>query len=99
PHAALLMRAHPSNFAITGFTEDVDPKDLVALGHRAGIPVIEDLGSGALADLVQYGLPHERMVQEAIADGIDLVTFSGDKLLGGPQAGIIVGSATLIARL
>ena len=99
PHAALLMRAHPSNFAITGFTEEVEPKDLVSLGHRAGIPVIEDLGSGALTDLAGYGLPHERTVQEAIADGLDLVTFSGDKLLGGPQAGIIVGSATLVARL
>ncbi len=99
PHAALLMRAHPSNFAISGFTEDVEPKELVSLGHRAGIPVIEDLGSGALGDLAEYGLPHERTVQEAIADGIDLITFSGDKLLGGPQAGIIVGSATLIARL
>jgi len=99
PHAALLMRAHPSNYAISGFTQDVEGKELVSLGRRAGVPVIEDLGSGALADLAEYGLPHERTVQEAIADGIDLVTFSGDKLLGGPQAGIIAGSAALIARL
>jgi len=99
PHTALLMRAHPSNYAITGFTHEPDPKELVELGRRAGIPVLEDLGSGALTDLAQYGLAHERTVQEAIADGVDLVTFSGDKLLGGPQAGIIAGSATLIARL
>ena len=99
PQTALLMRSHPSNYRITGFTEDVDPRDLVSLGRRAGIPVIEDLGSGALVDLQQYGLPHERTVQESIADGIELVAFSGDKVLGGPQAGVIVGSATLIARL
>jgi L-seryl-tRNA(Ser) seleniumtransferase len=99
PRTALLLRCHPSNYSITGFTHDVDPKDLVALGRRAGIPVVEDLGSGALVDLSQYGLPHERTVQEAIAEGIDLVTFSGDKVLGGPQAGIIAGSAVLIARL
>ena len=99
PRTALLLRCHPSNYSITGFTHDVDPKDLTALGRRAGIPVVEDLGSGALVDLAQYGLPHERTVQEAIADGIDLVTFSGDKVLGGPQAGIIAGSAPLIARL
>ena len=99
PHTALLMRAHPSNYAITGFTHEPDPKELAELGRRAGIPVLEDLGSGAFGDLAQYGLAHERTVQEAIADGIDLVTFSGDKLLGGPQAGIIAGSATLIARL
>lgn len=99
PRTALLLRCHPSNYSITGFTHDVDPKDLVALGRRAGIPVVEDLGSGALVDLAQYGLPHERTVQEAIAEGIDLVTFSGDKMLGGPQAGIIAGSAPLIARL
>ncbi len=99
PHVALLMRAHPSNYAISGFTHEVEPKELVSLGHRAGIPVVEDLGSGALCDLVEYSLPHERTVQEAIADGIDLVTFSGDKLLGGPQAGIIAGSSVLVARL
>jgi L-seryl-tRNA(Ser) seleniumtransferase len=99
PQTALLMRTHSSNYRITGFTEDVEPKDLTALGRRAGIPVVEDLGSGTLVDLGDYGLPHERTVQEAIADGIDLVTFSGDKVLGGPQAGIIAGSAPLIARL
>lgn len=99
PRTALLMRSHLSNYRITGFTHDVEPKDLVALGRRAGIPVVEDLGSGALVDLREYGLPHERTVQEAVADGIDLVTFSGDKILGGPQAGIIAGSAALIARL
>ena len=99
PRTALLLRCHPSNYSITGFTHDVEPKDLVALGRRAGIPVVEDLGSGALVDLAQYGLPRERTVQEAIAEGIDLVTFSGDKVLGGPQAGIIAGSVPLIARL
>jgi L-seryl-tRNA(Ser) seleniumtransferase len=99
PRTALLLRCHPSNYSITGFTQDVEPEDLVALGRRAGIPVVEDLGSGALVDLAQYGLAHERTVQEAIAEGIDLVTFSGDKVLGGPQAGIIAGSAPLIARL
>ena len=99
PHTALLMRAHPSNYTIEGFTQEVDPKELVALGARTGIPVLEDLGSGALSDLAEYGLPHERTVQEAIADGVDLVTFSGDKLLGGPQSGVIAGSGVLIARL
>jgi L-seryl-tRNA(Ser) seleniumtransferase len=99
PHTALLMRAHPSNFAIEGFTHDVAPKELVDLGRRAGIPVIEDLGSGALTDLSEYGLARERTVQEAVADGVGLVMFSGDKLLGGPQAGILAGSAVLVARL
>lgn len=96
---ALFMRAHPSNYEISGFTHSVSPKELVTLGKRAGIVVIEDLGGGALVDLTEYGLPHERTVQEAIADGIDLVTFSGDKMLAGPQAGIIAGRRSLIARL
>ncbi len=99
PRTALLLRAHASNYRIEGFTADVSGAELVALGARAGVPVVEDLGSGALADLRAYGLPHERTVQEAVADGIDLIAFSADKLLGGPQAGIIVGRTAAIARL
>jgi L-seryl-tRNA(Ser) seleniumtransferase len=99
PHTALLMRSHRSNFSIEGFTHEVAAEDLVALGRRAGVPVVEDLGSGALVDFSDYGLPHERTVQDAVRDGVGLVAFSGDKLLGGAQAGIIVGSAPMIARL
>lgn len=96
---ALVLRTHPSNYRIEGFTADVAARDLVALGRRTGVAVVEDLGSGALVDLAAYGAAHERTVQEAVADGIDLVAFSGDKLLGGPQAGIVVGRAAPIARL
>jgi L-seryl-tRNA(Ser) seleniumtransferase len=99
PRTALLMRVHPSNYRIEGFTEDVGGDELVALGRRAGVPVVEDLGSGALTDMRAYGLPRERTVQEAVADGIDLIAFSGDKLLGGPQAGIVVGHAAAIQRM
>jgi L-seryl-tRNA(Ser) seleniumtransferase len=99
PRTALLLRAHPSNFRVTGFTADVDGAALAALGARAGVPVVEDLGGGALVDLRAYGVPRERTVQDAVADGIDLIAFSGDKLLGGPQAGIVVGRAAAIARL
>jgi L-seryl-tRNA(Ser) seleniumtransferase len=99
PQTALVLRTHPSNFAIAGFTADVAPRELAALARRTGIPLVEDLGSGALLDLKPYGLPHERTARESIQDGFDLVAFSGDKLLGGPQAGIVAGKASAIARL
>jgi L-seryl-tRNA(Ser) seleniumtransferase len=99
PDTALVLRTHASNYAIQGFTADVEPRDLAALARRAGVLLVEDLGTGALVDLAMFGIPHERTVREAVADGIDLVAFSGDKLLGGPQAGIVVGRAAAIARL
>ena len=99
PRTALLMRSHQSNFTIEGFVHDVTPGELASFGRHAGVAVVEDLGSGALVDLREYGLPHERTVQDAVADGMALVTFSGDKLLGGPQAGIIVGTRSHVARL
>ncbi len=99
PNTGIILRAHPSNYRIAGFVADVAPSDLVALGRRAGVPVVEDLGTGALFDLRPYGLPYERTVRDAVADGVELVAFSGDKLLGGPQAGIVVGTPAAIARL
>ena len=93
------MRSHQSNYSIEGFVDDVAPAELAAFGRRVGVAVVEDLGSGALVDLREYGLPHERTVQDAVADGMSLVAFSGDKLLGGPQAGIIVGTRPHVARL
>ena len=98
-NTALLLRTHASNYRVSGFTASAQARELGALARSAGIPLVEDLGSGALVDLAAYGLPHERTVQEALADGAGLVAFSGDKILGGPQAGIIVGSAPLVARL
>ncbi|WP_158782407.1 L-seryl-tRNA(Sec) selenium transferase [Pantoea sp. BAV 3049] len=98
-NTALLMKVHTSNYQIEGFTSAVEESDLAALGRELNVPVITDLGSGSLIDLSQYGLPAEPMPQQLIAAGVSLVSFSGDKLLGGPQAGIIVGKKTLIARL
>jgi L-seryl-tRNA(Ser) seleniumtransferase len=99
PETALLLKVHQSNFQIVGFTEEVETSDLVALGKKYGIPLVEDLGSGCLVDLSQYGLLKEPTVQEVLANGVDLVTFSGDKLLGGPQAGIILGRKDLVQAI
>ncbi len=96
---AMILKVHQSNYRITGFTEDVPIEDLVKLGAERGIPVMYDLGSGSIVDLAAYRIPGEPPVRRVVESGADIVTFSGDKLLGGPQAGIIVGKKTAIEKL
>jgi L-seryl-tRNA(Ser) seleniumtransferase len=98
-NTAAIVRAHASNFRVIGFTEFVPLAELSQLAHARGLIVLDDIGSGALLDTARFGLAHEPMAQESLADGADLVMFSGDKLLGGPQAGIIIGRADLIDTL
>jgi L-seryl-tRNA(Ser) seleniumtransferase len=99
PDTALLLKVHTSNYRVVGFTADVSSRELTELGRARGIPVMEDLGSGSLVDLRPWGFPYEPTVPEVVASGVDLVSFSGDKLLGGPQAGILVGRRAVVARL
>ena len=96
---ALVMRAHRSNFKIIGFTEEPELKEIVEIAHTSNVIVVDDLGSGALIDTAKYGFAHEPTVQESLSAGVDIVCFSGDKLLGGPQAGIIVGGQALLDKV
>lgn len=99
PQTAAILRVHPSNYRVAGFSEETSIAELVKLGKQYGRAVIDDVGSGCLYDLTRYGLPHEPIVGESLRSGADLVLFSGDKLLGGPQCGIIVGRTEIIDRL
>jgi L-seryl-tRNA(Ser) seleniumtransferase len=98
-NTALLLKVHTSNYKVVGFTAEVTLEQMVAIGKQHSLPVMEDLGSGALIDLSKYGLPKEPLVGERIAAGADVVTFSGDKILGGPQAGLMVGKKELIGKI
>lgn len=98
-NTAILMKVHTSNYKIEGYSSSVNEKDLVKIGKKHNITVVTDLGSGSLIDLTQWGLPKEPTIQQMINDGVDVITFSGDKLLGGPQAGIIVGKKELISKI
>ena len=98
-HTGLLLKVHTSNYSVVGFTSGVSLQELVALGKQHNIPVMEDLGSGTFMDLSEYGLQKEPTVQEAVATGVDVVTFSGDKLLGGPQTGVIAGSKQMLDQV
>ena len=98
-NTGVLLKVHTSNFKILGFTEGVSLEELVELGEKHEIPVVEDIGSGVLIDFTKYGFTYEPTVQESIKKGIDVVTFSGDKMLGGPQAGIIVGKKKYIDKM
>ena len=99
PNTGLLLKVHASNYRIVGFASDVPLGQLVSIGRGHNVPVMEDLGSGALVDLSQYGLPKEPLVSESVACGADVVTFSGDKILGGPQAGLVVGTRNWLAQI
>lgn len=99
PQTAAILRCHPSNFKVVGFTEEPSAHELAELAHRRGLVLVEDVGSGCLADTTRWGLPKEPTLGDAIAAGADIVTASGDKLLGGPQAGIILGKASLIQKI
>lgn len=98
-NTGLLLKVHTSNYSVVGFTAGVSLKDLVALGERHQVPVMEDLGSGTFIDLSKYGLLKEPTVQESVSTGVDVVTFSGDKLLGGPQAGVIAGAGEMLNKI
>ena len=99
PDTGVILKVHTSNYRIVGFTEEAELTRLVALGKQHGIPVFDDLGSGCLIDLADYGLQHEPTVREVLATDVDVITFSGDKLLGGPQAGIIVGKKVILQKV